>query len=119
MANKLRDKASATYSDAKAKAADAVSKGRAKADDAAQLAKNRAEKASAATKARAKRAAAKTTETVDHNPIGAIVGGLAIGAIVAALLPRTKRENALVGDVGNKVRATASKPRKSNLTRWV
>jgi ElaB/YqjD/DUF883 family membrane-anchored ribosome-binding protein len=113
MANNLRDKASATYSEAKAKAADAVSKGRTKAEDAARTAKDRAERATAATKASAKRAAEKTTETVDHNPIAAIVGGLAVGAIVAALLPRSRREDALVGEMGKKVRSTASNAAKN------
>ncbi len=113
MPNSLRDKATASYNDAKTKAADAVSKGRIKAEDAARIAKERAEHAAAATRSSAKRAAEKTTETLDRNPIGAIVGGLAIGAIVAALLPKTQRENDLVGDVGRKVRSTASQAAKN------
>jgi ElaB/YqjD/DUF883 family membrane-anchored ribosome-binding protein len=107
MADNLREKASAKYSDAKAKASDAYAKGRDKASEAAKAAKAKAEKAAENTKASAKTAAKKTAERVDSNPLGAIVGGLAIGAIVAAMLPRTKRENELVGGVGKKVRSTA------------
>jgi hypothetical protein len=36
-----------------------------------------------------------------------VVGGLAIGALVAALLPRTSREDELLGDVGRKINDSA------------
>jgi hypothetical protein len=42
-------------------------------------------------------------EGIDANPVAAVVGGLAIGAIVAALLPRTRREEELLGDVGRRL----------------
>src|SRR5687768_9366690 len=42
----------------------------------------------------------RTGEGIDSNPVAAVVGGLAIGAIVAALLPRTSREEELLGGVG-------------------
>jgi hypothetical protein len=45
----------------------------------------------------------KTSEGIDSNPVAAVVGGLAIGAIVAALLPRTGREDELLGSVGRKI----------------
>lgn len=135
MADNLRDKAAEKYGEAKAKAADAVAKGKARAEDAAHQAKLKAEKAAdtarktaqqaaesaranakkaaEATRSNAKAAAKKTAETVDHNPVAAIVGGLAVGAILAALLPRTQREDDLVGDVGRKVRSTASRAAKT------
>src|SRR5688572_4118714 len=37
----------------------------------------------------------KTSQGIDSNPVAAVVGGLAIGALVAALLPRTSREDEL------------------------
>ena len=95
------------------KATDAAKAAKAKASEAANRAKQQAEKAAANTKAGAKKAAAKTTESVDKNPLAAIAGGLVVGAIVAALLPRTARENKLVGNVGTKVRSTASKAAKN------
>jgi hypothetical protein len=49
----------------------------------------------------------KAGEGIDSNPVAAVVGGLAIGALVAALLPRTSREDELLGDVGRKINDSA------------
>jgi hypothetical protein len=49
----------------------------------------------------------KTSQSIDSNPVAAVVGGLAIGAIVAALLPRTEREEELLGPVGRKINDSA------------
>ncbi len=108
MAETLKDKASATYENARAKVEDSVSKNRVKASEAARTAKVKAESAAAQTKAHAQKAAKQTVEGVGKNPMAALAGGLVVGAIVAALLPRTARENKLVGGVGSKVRSTAA-----------
>ncbi|HEX6374370.1 MAG TPA: hypothetical protein VFZ91_01485 [Allosphingosinicella sp.] len=42
-------------------------------------------------------------EGIDANPVAAVVGGLALGAIVAALLPRTRREDELLGTAGRRL----------------
>lgn len=102
MANNLKDKASARYSEV-----------REKAGAAAKTAKMKAEKTAASTKAGAKKAAKKTVDSVEANPLAALIGGLAVGAIAAALLPRTRREDELVGKVGKKIRATASTAAKN------
>ena len=49
----------------------------------------------------------KTSQGIDSNPVAAVVGGLAIGAIVAALLPRTSREDELLGEVGRRINDSA------------
>jgi hypothetical protein len=49
----------------------------------------------------------KTSQGIDSNPVAAVVGGLAVGAIVAALLPRTSREEELLGPVGRKITDSA------------
>ncbi|HYD37008.1 MAG TPA: hypothetical protein VEA60_05310 [Allosphingosinicella sp.] len=46
-------------------------------------------------------------EGIDANPVAAVVGGLAIGAIVAAMLPRTRREDALLGTAGRRLNESA------------
>jgi hypothetical protein len=49
----------------------------------------------------------KASQGIDSNPVAAVVGGLAVGAIVAALLPRTSREEELLGGVGRKIADSA------------
>lgn len=46
-------------------------------------------------------------EGIDSNPVAAVVGGLAIGAIVAALLPRTRGEDEMLGAAGRRLNETA------------
>ncbi|HEX8383649.1 MAG TPA: hypothetical protein VF592_09755 [Sphingomonas sp.] len=59
-------------------------------------------------RATATEAAARATETIDSNPLGVLAGGLALGAIAGALLPRTDREKDLLRPVGAKLGATAA-----------
>lgn len=49
----------------------------------------------------------KTSDGIDQAPLIALVGGIALGALVAALLPRTKREDELLGGVGGRITGTA------------
>ena len=42
-------------------------------------------------------------QQIDSNPVIAIAGGLALGAVLGALLPRTEREKEVLGGVGTKV----------------
>jgi hypothetical protein len=44
---------------------------------------------------------------VDGSPLLALGGGLAIGALIAALLPKTKAEDRLLGQVGGRITDTA------------
>lgn len=55
----------------------------------------------------------KTSQGIDSNPVAAVVGGLALGAIVAALLPRTSREEELLGGVGRKINDGAREAAKA------
>jgi ElaB/YqjD/DUF883 family membrane-anchored ribosome-binding protein len=113
MADNLRDKAAARYSEARDKVGEAYVHGKDKATDAAHIARNKAEKAAASTKAGAKQAVKKTVDTVDANPLAAMIGGLAIGAIAAALLPKTQRETKMVGEASKKIRSTAANAAKT------
>ncbi|HEX8223281.1 MAG TPA: hypothetical protein VF605_05650 [Allosphingosinicella sp.] len=82
-----------------------------KAADAYQSARERT--AAAYTTARERAGSAyegagrRASESIDSNPVAAVVGGLAIGAVVAALLPRTRREDELLGTAGRRVNEAA------------
>lgn len=56
---------------------------------------------------RASDAAHATAETIESNPLGVLVGGLVLGAAVAAVLPRSQREKDLLAGVGRKINAAA------------
>jgi hypothetical protein len=50
-----------------------------------------------------------TSDGIDKNPLAIVLGGLAIGAIVGALLPRTERETKVLGKAGKKLNKKARK----------
>ena len=49
----------------------------------------------------------RTRDQVDGSPLLALGGGLALGALIAALLPKTRTEERLLGDVGGRITDTA------------
>jgi hypothetical protein len=77
------------------------------AADAYRAARERTLSAYEAARGTARSAGRKTVEGVEANPVAAVVGGLALGALAAALLPKTKREQAMLGDVGRRINDTA------------
>jgi ElaB/YqjD/DUF883 family membrane-anchored ribosome-binding protein len=85
-------KAAETSNAAKQKAADALDKGRDVAARSVQSSKQIATKA-----------VAKTSDSIDKNPLAIVVGGLALGAILGALLPKSSREKELLGKTGKKL----------------
>lgn len=105
--SELTDKANEKLAEVREKTEEAVATARAKAADAARDARARAREARDKARQQAGDARAKAKTGIEQNPIVALAGGLAIGAIAAALLPRTAREDRLVGPVGKKVRETA------------
>ena len=69
----------------------------------------RAAAAEALETARGKAADAKsaTTKGIEENPVAALVAGIAIGAVVGALLPRSEREKTALGPIGSKLNEAA------------
>lgn len=49
-------------------------------------------------------AAERTAQAIEGNPMSVLVGGLAIGAIAGALVPRTEREGELLRPVGARLK---------------
>jgi hypothetical protein len=82
-----------------------------KAADAYQAALERTTTAYSTARERAgsayETAGRKASDGIESNPVAAVVGGLAIGAIVAALLPRTSREDELLGSAGRRINESA------------
>ena len=56
---------------------------------------------------RSRDTARQVTDQLSVYPVGAVVGGLAVGALLAFLLPRTERENRLLGPTGRKLAGAA------------
>jgi hypothetical protein len=77
----VRETASKVYHDASDKAAEALE----------------------ASKTTAKR----TVGSLESNPLGILVGGLAVGALAGALLPRSAREKELLAPIGKRLGETA------------
>src|SRR5438067_9941572 len=77
------------------------------AADAYQAARDRTTSAYAAARERAGNVGQKTAETLDTAPMLAVAGGLALGALLGALLPRSSREEELLRPVGERIGDTA------------
>ena len=85
------DSAKDSLATAKAKTTQSTATARAKASEAYEKGKG------------------KTSDGIDKNPLAIVLGGMAIGAIVGALLPRTERETKVLGKAGKKLNKKARK----------
>ena len=83
------------------------------AKDSLATAKAKTTQSTAAARAKASAAyekgKGKTSDGIDKNPLAIVLGGIAIGAIVGALLPRTERETKVLGKAGKKLNKKARK----------
>lgn len=57
--------------------------------------------------------AIKTNDGIDKNPLAIVLGGIALGAIVGALLPTTEREKKVMGKTGKKLNKKAKEMAKA------
>lgn len=78
-----------------------------KASDAYDSARERAIDAYDAARERASEAGSKARDGIDEAPLLALGGGLALGALIAALLPKSKAEDKLLGPTGRKITDSA------------
>jgi ElaB/YqjD/DUF883 family membrane-anchored ribosome-binding protein len=88
-------------------AAEAYETARERTSSAYQAAREAAGGAVETVRDTARTAGRRTADGVEANPLAAVVGGLALGAIAAALLPKTRQEEKLLGTAGRKVTGTA------------
>ena len=88
-------------------AAQAVESVKGSATNAVSAVKDSAASAADAVKESASAVARRTADTIEGNPLSVLVGGLAVGVLAGALLPRTARETELLGPVGRRVKEGA------------
>jgi hypothetical protein len=67
-----------------------------------------AEKALETTRDTAREAVRRTAEGIEANPLAVLVGGVAIGVLAGAVIPRTEQEGKLLGPVGKRITDTAA-----------
>lgn len=99
----IRDSAGKAGDYAKEQAAAA----KAAAGDAFVAAKDKAGDLLDTARQTATQARQKTADGIDASPVAALLGGLAIGALAAAVLPRTRKEDDLLGNLGGKINDSA------------
>lgn len=106
-AQQVRDNVVHTAQVAKDAAGERLASAKQHASEAWETARERTGEYSEKAKEQARLARERTTESIDQNPLTAVLAGAALGAIIGALLPRSERENRAVGPVRDKLASTA------------
>lgn len=92
---------------AKTAAGDRVSAAKVAAGDSMATAKDKANELLGSARSTATQARQKTADGIDSSPVAALIGGLALGALAAAVLPRTRKEDEMFGEIGGRINDTA------------
>ena len=88
---------------------------RGRAAAALDAARERTLSAYETARTRSRDTARQVTDQLSVYPIGAVVGGMAVGALLAFLLPRSERENRLLGPTGRKLAGAAREAAQKGL----
>lgn len=107
--SKIGDSIKSAADSAKPKTTQTSAATRAKAAETPEKSKNVAVAGVEQSRELARKAKAKTSDGIEQNPLAIVLGGIAIGAIVGALLPRTERETKMMGKTGKKLNKKARK----------
>lgn len=78
-----------------------------RAGDLIETARERTQSAYEAARSRASDVTRQAQDQLAIYPVAAVIGGFAVGALLAAVLPRTERERALLGETGRKITGAA------------
>ena len=92
----------------KAKAAETIEAGKARAEAAYAKSRAKADKALVTARQGAAKAGERTVSELENNPLAFVAGGIAIGALIASLLPGTTQEQKMLGSTGKKIKSTAT-----------
>jgi ElaB/YqjD/DUF883 family membrane-anchored ribosome-binding protein len=99
----------ATAQNARESVSHAYSAARDKAASAYDTAREKTSAAYGSARTRASEGRARAATTIEENPVAVLVGGLALGALVGALLPRGRREADLLSGVGGRITDTTKR----------
>ena len=102
-----KEKAAEVIGAAKEKTGAAYDGARDYAAVAAEAARDKANAAYATAKDTASTVRSRTADGIDGSPIAALVGGIAVGVLLGALLPRSQREAEALGPIGDKLSTLA------------
>lgn len=91
------------------KAREASTAAKRSATAAAEKSKAVAARSVESSKQLAKKAGKASSEGVEKNPLAIVAGGIAIGAIIGMLLPKTEREKKVLGKAGKTINETAKR----------
>lgn len=80
---------------------------RSRAGEAYQTARDRTVSAYEAARGRAADVTRQATDQIAVYPVGAVIGGLAVGAILGFLVPRTRREDEMLASTGRRLNEAA------------
>lgn len=86
---------------------DSESASRGRAAEAIEAARERTVSAYEAARSRASDVTRQASDQLSIYPVGAVIGGFAIGALLAAVLPRTDREERVLGKTGRRLTGAA------------
>lgn len=86
---------------------DSESASRGRAVEALEAARERTVSAYEAARSRAGDVTRQASDQLSIYPVGAVIGGFAIGALLAAMLPRTEGEDRMLGKTGRRIAGAA------------
>lgn len=72
-------------------------------------ARDRASSALAGSRDSVKDVASRASETIETNPLGVVAGGIALGVLAGALIPRSAKEKELLAPIGRRIGETADR----------
>lgn len=76
---------------------------REKAFEAYESARRKAAETAQSARDAARKAGERTKDSIDNSPVAAVLGAVALGAFLGALLPASRREADVIGPLGNRV----------------
>jgi ElaB/YqjD/DUF883 family membrane-anchored ribosome-binding protein len=88
---------------------------RGRAAAALDAARDRTLSAYETARTRSRETAQQVTDQLSVYPVGAVIGGLVVGGVLAFLLPRTERENRLLGPTARKLAGAAREAAQKGL----